>query len=100
MATGVKVVVVYFHNTPKGMPPVFTLAGNSQTTNKQNQFALMVVEACEMASMKYGNAVLFNESTDCVVCKVQFNKTPMISYLDSGKKYVSMPDSNNNSKNC
>ena len=62
MATEVKVVVVSFHNTPKGMPPFFTLAGHPQTTNENNQFALMAVEACEMAAMKDGNAVLLYES--------------------------------------
>ena len=92
MATEVKVVVVYFQNTPKGMPHFFSLAGHPQITNKHNKFALMVVEACEMAVIKYGNAVLLNESTDCVACEVQFNKTPTISYLDSGKKYLSIPN--------
>ena len=33
MATEVKVVVVSFQNTPKGMPPFFTLSGHPQTTN-------------------------------------------------------------------
>ena len=42
------------------MPPFFTLAGHLQTTNEQDQFALMVVEACEMATMKDRNAVLLN----------------------------------------
>ena len=80
------------------MPPFFTLAGHPQTTNENNKFALMVVEAFEMAAMKYGNAVLFNESTDGVACEVQFNKTLTLSYLDVGKKCLSMPDSNHNSK--
>ena len=78
MATEVKVVVVSFQNTPKGILPYLTLAGQSQTTNEQNPFALMVVEACEMAAFKYGNAVLLNESTDYVACKVQFNKIPTL----------------------
>ena len=52
----------------------------------------MVVEACEMAATKDRNDVLLNESTDCVACEVQFNKTPNISYLDSGKKYLSIPN--------
>ena len=59
----------------------------------------MVVEACEMAAMKYINAVLLNESTDGVAYKVQFNNTLTFSYLDSGKKYLSISDSNHNSKN-
>ena len=67
MTTDVKVVIVYFHNTPKVIPPLFTLFGHPQATNKNNQFALMVVEACEMAAKKYGNAVLLNESTYDVV---------------------------------
>ena len=71
---------------------IFTLNGNPQTTNENNQFALRVVEACEMAAMKYGNSVLLNESTDGVSCELQFNKTINISYLDSGKKYLSMTD--------
>ena len=78
MATEVKVFVVSFQNTPKGIPPYLTLAGHSQTTNEQNPFALMVVEACEMAALKYGNAVLLNESTDDVACKLQFNKIPTL----------------------
>ena len=76
MATEVKVFVVSFQNTPKGIPPYLTLAGHSQTTNEQNPFALMVVEACEMDAMKDVNAVLLNESTDDVVFRVQFNKIP------------------------
>ena len=59
----------------------------------------MVVEACEMYATKNGNAVLLNESTDFVACKVQFNKTLTLSYLGGGKKYLSMPDSNHNLKN-
>ena len=35
MATEVKVVVVSFQNTPKGMPPFFTLSGHPQTTNEK-----------------------------------------------------------------
>ena len=46
----------------------------------------MMVEACEMAAVKDGNAVLLNDSTDGVACEVQFNKTLTISYLDVGKK--------------
>ena len=52
----------------------------------------MVVEACEMAAMKDGNTILLNESTYGVACEEQFNKTPTLSYLDSGKKYLSMHD--------
>ena len=68
MAKEVNVVVVWFQNTPKGMPPFFTLSGHPQTTNEHNQFALMMVEACEMDAMKDGNDVLLNDSTDGVVC--------------------------------
>ena len=60
----------------------------------------MVVEACEISAMKDGNSVLLNESTDGVTYEVQFNKTLTLLYLDGGKKYLSMPDSNHNSKNC
>ena len=60
----------------------------------------MLVEACEMAAIKDGNYILLNESTDGVACKIQFNKKLTLSYLDGGKKYRSMPDSNHNSKNC
>ena len=52
----------------------------------------MVFEACEMAAMKDGNAVFFNESTYGVAYEVQFNMTLTISYLDGGKKYLSMTD--------
>ena len=58
----------------------------------------MVVEACEMAAMKDGNSVLLNYSTDGVSFEVEFNKTLDFSYLDGGKKYLSIPDSNHNSK--
>ena len=60
----------------------------------------MVVEACEMAAMKYGNAVLLNESTEDVACEVQFNNTLTLLYLGGSKKYLSMPNLNHNSKNC
>ena len=59
----------------------------------------MVVEACEMAAMKDVNAVLLNESTDSVEFEVQFNKTITLAYLDGGKKYLSMPNSNHNTNN-
>ena len=42
--------------------------------NRTN-FALMVVEACEMAAMKYGNSILLNELTYDVACEVKLNKT-------------------------
>ena len=100
MATEVKVFVVYFQKTPKGMPPFFTLTGHPQTTNKNNQFELMVFEACEMAAMKDRNSVHLNESTYGVACEVKFNKTLTISYLNGGKIYLSMPNSNENLKNC
>ena len=73
IGTEVKVVVFSFHNTPKGMPKFFTLVGHPKSTNKQNQFALIVVEACEMAAVKDGNTILFRESTYSVAHKVQFN---------------------------
>ena len=92
MSTEVKVVVVYFQKTSKGMPQFLTLAGHPQPTNKQNQFALMVVEYCEMAAMKDGNTVLLNDSIYGVTYEVQLNKTLTIFYLDSGRKYLSMPD--------
>ena len=92
MAIEVKVVVVSFQNTPKGMSQFFTLAGHPQTTNEQNQFAPMVVEACEMAATIDGNDVLLNEKTYGVACEVKFNKTPTLLYLDSGNKYLYMTD--------
>ena len=70
MATEVKFVVVLFQNRPTGMPQFFTLAGHPQTTNKQNQFSSMVVEACEIHATNDGNAILLNESTDGVSCEV------------------------------
>ena len=70
----------------------FTLDVHPQSTNEENQFALMMVEACEMAEMKDGNVVVLNESTYGVACEVQFNKTLNLSYLDGGKKYLYMPD--------
>ena len=79
MATDFKVVVVSFHNTPKVIPPFLTLAGHSQTTNENNPFSLMVIEACEMAAMKYVNAILLNDSTYGFACEVQFNKTLTLS---------------------
>ena len=100
MSLEVKVVVVSFQNAPKGMPHFFILAGHPQTTNENNQFVLMVVEACEIAVIKDVNDVLLNESTNGVACEVKFNNTLTLSYLDGGKKYLSMPDSNHNSKNC
>ena len=63
MATEVKVVVVSFQNTTEVMPIFLTLASQPQTKNEHNQFALIMVEACEMAAIKYGNAILLNEST-------------------------------------
>ena len=44
------------------MPPFFTLPGPPQTTNEQNQFALMMAEDCERSEMKDRNAALLNES--------------------------------------
>ena len=88
MVTGFKVVVVSFQNAPKGMPPFLTLAGHPQTTNENNQFSLIVVEACEISATKDGNSIFLNESTDGFACEVQFNKTLTISYLDSGNKYL------------
>ena len=52
-----------------------------------------------MSTMKDGNAVLLNESTYGVACKVQFNKKLTLSYLDGGEKHLSMPNSNHNLKN-
>ena len=86
MEIGVKVVVVYFKKKLKGIPPFFNLAGHPQTKNEQNQFAMMVVESCEMDVTKDRNAVLLNESTYGVACKAQFNKTPTLSYPENGKK--------------
>ena len=51
------------------MPPFFTLAGHTQTTNEHNQFSLMVVEVCEISVMKDINAVLLNDSKDGVAFK-------------------------------
>ena len=95
MATEVKFIFIYFQNTPKVMPPFFTLAGHPQTTNEQNKFALMVVEACEMAAMKDGNSVLLDKPTDGIACEVKFNKTLNISYIYGG---CSSPRKENNSK--
>ena len=50
------------------MPSFFTLSGHPQTTNEHNQFAPMMVEACEMAAMKDVNNILLNYSIDGVVC--------------------------------
>ena len=98
-ATYIKVVVVSFQDTPKGMPQYFALGVHPQNTNEKNQFSLMVLEAFEMSAMKYRNAVLMNDSTDGVACEVQFNKPLTISHLNVGKKYLSMTNSNNKSKN-
>ena len=79
MATEVKVVVVSLYNTPKVIPTFFTLAGQPKTEKEQNQFTLMVAEACEMYAMKDGNTIILNESTDGVACEIQFNKTLTLS---------------------
>ena len=55
-----------------------------------------MVEAYESTEMKYGNAVLLNESTYIVSCEVNFNKNITIDYLLCKKKYLPMP----NTKNC
>ena len=55
-----------------------------------------MVEAYESTEMKYGNAVLLNESTYIVSCEVKFNKNITIDYLLCKKKYLPMP----NTKNC
>eukprot|EP00957_Ditylum_brightwellii_P061192 4643364-Ditylum_brightwellii.AAC.1 len=69
MATEIIVAVVSFQNTSSRMTPFLTLAGNPQTTNKQNQCASMVVKACSIAAMKDGNAGILNESIDCISCE-------------------------------
>ena len=94
MATEVKVVVVSFQDTTEVMPIFLTLASQPQTKNEHNQFALIMVEACEMAAIKYGNAILLNESTYGVEQEVQPNKTLTISYLENSRNYLSMYDSN------
>ena len=68
MSLEVKVVVVSFQNAPKGMPHFFILAGHPQTTNENNQFALMLAEACEMDAMKDRNDALLNDLTYGVAC--------------------------------
>ena len=82
------------------MPPFFTIYGHPQTTNKQNKFSLMVVEASEISSMKDDNVVLFNGLIDGVSCEVNFNNNITIYYLLGKKKYLSLPNTHHSMNNC
>ena len=60
----------------------------------------MVVEASEISAMKDVNVVLLNESTDDVSCEIQCNKNLSLYYILGKNKYMSLPNTNQNLKNC
>jgi hypothetical protein len=99
VAKEIKVVVLSFQNTPKGMCPYFTLASLPQTVNKSNTFGEYILDACLAAAKTVQNVALLNQTTDGVSCEVQWNLTRMKSYLERASNHISVPDPNHNLKN-
>ena len=77
------------------MPP-FILAGNPQTINESNDFGQVNLDIFEEAENQYGDAVILNYSNDGVSCKVEWNKSLTLYYLDGDNNHISFPDPNQN----
>ena len=60
----------------------------------------MVVESCDIATKKNGNAFFLDESIDGVSCQEMFNKNITFAYLLGKKKYLSLTNTDHNVKNC
>jgi hypothetical protein len=69
-AAEVKVAVLAFQVTPRGISPYFILVGQTQSINHSNSFASKVVSICINAAKNVGNAVVLNYSTDGVSLEV------------------------------
>ena len=74
LATEVKVAVLSFQEAPPGMCPYVVLAGIPQTTNENNDFAEVCINACKVAAKQVGKLTIVNTSTDGVACEVEGNK--------------------------
>ncbi len=95
LAAEIKVCVISFQGTPPGISPYYTLVGRPQTINEQNSFGEEVVQACITATTQDSDVVLLNTTAE-----VQWNLNTMLNYLDGMINHVSLPDTNQNAKNC
>ena len=91
MAAEIKVCVISIQNTPPGMSPYFVLSGLPQSINENNDFGTRMLEVCNSAAVKDGNAVVLNTSTDGVSCEVQDNKSLTMKYLVGKSNQLSFP---------
>ena len=82
MADEVKVAVVSFQDTPPGMCLYLVLAGNAQTSNKNNDFGKRTVQLCTNAARNSGNAFLLNHSTmGCLARWIGTNRPSLITWM-------------------
>ena len=82
------------------MCPYFALIGHPQTLNEHTSFCETVLEACDVAAKKAGNAALLNISTDGVSCEVQSNLQLNLCYLNGKINYLALADTTPNVKNA
>ena len=99
LATEVKVAVLSFQEAPPKMCPYVALAGIPQTTNGNNDFAEVCMDACKEAAKQVGKLTIVNTSTDGVACEVEGNKKLTCAYLRGEENQVALPDPNHNVKN-
>ena len=99
LTTEVKVAVLSFQEAPPGMCPYVVLAGIPQTTNENNDFAEVCINACKAAAKQVGKLTIVNTSTDGVACEVEGNKKLTCAYLRGEENQVALPDPNHNVKN-
>ncbi len=70
-AAETKVCIISFQDRPPGMCPYFTIVGQRQTVNENNDFGKIVMDVCVTACNEDGSSVVLNMTTDGVASKVQ-----------------------------
>ena len=78
MADEVKAIVVSFQDTPSGICPYVTVAGNAQTANEHNNVGKRIVRLCFEAAKRTGNASVLNHTPEGFTLRLIGTSKPIL----------------------
>ena len=98
-ATEVKVAVMSFQRSPKGIPPFEVVAARPQSNNESNDFVKAMEKVATAVALRSGGRARFaNFSVDGVSCESEHVYLAIFNFLSSKSNHIGNTDPNHNAK--
>ena len=98
LASEVKVAIMSFQGTPKGVPPFEVVAARPQSNNESNDFIKTMEQAASSAAVRNGRARFANFGVDGVSCESEHVNTAICKFLSLESNHTGSTDPNHNAK--